>query len=150
MRESREELESMIEATLAGRFFPGETVTSTTAFRVTRNGDIAVHEEDAIDLAGEMEDVLTARRFADTVRLELRHDAPRELARMIRPAIETEKKRRAWEEQQQAQARPKEPVEEPPKTARGKKAPRETTAAPPAAVQDLFALAHIESPPSKA
>ena len=70
-------------ATLAGRFFPGETVTSTTAFRVTRNGDIAVHEEDAIDLAGEMEDVLTARRFADTVRLELRHDAPRELARMI-------------------------------------------------------------------
>ena len=73
-----------------------------------------------------------------------------ELARMIRPAIETEKKRRAWEEQQQAQARPKEPVEEPPKTARGKKAPRETTAAPPAAVQDLFALAHIESPPSKA
>ncbi|MEI6605463.1 MAG: polyphosphate kinase 1 [Verrucomicrobiota bacterium] len=70
-------------ATMAGRFFPGETVTSTTAFRVTRNGDIAVHEEDAIDLAGEMEDVLSARRFADTVRLELRHDAPRELARLI-------------------------------------------------------------------
>ncbi len=67
----------------AGRFFPGETVTSTTAFRVTRNGDIAVQEEDAIDLAGEMEDVLTARRFADTVRLELRADAPRALARMI-------------------------------------------------------------------
>ena len=58
-------------------------VTSTTAFRVTRNGDIAVQEEDAIDLAGEMEDVLTARRFADTVRLELRSDAPRDLVRMI-------------------------------------------------------------------
>jgi len=70
-------------ASQAGRFFPGETVTSTTAFRVTRNGDIAVHEEDAIDLAGEMEDVLTARRFADTVRLELRSDAPRGLARLI-------------------------------------------------------------------
>ncbi len=73
-------------ATHAGRFFPGETVTTTTAFRVTRNGDIAVQEEDAIDLAGEMEDVLTARRFADTVRLELRADAPRELARMIQKA----------------------------------------------------------------
>ncbi len=60
----------------AARFFPGENVTATTAFRVTRNGDIAVQEEDAIDLAGEMEDVLTARRFADTVRLELRADAP--------------------------------------------------------------------------
>jgi polyphosphate kinase len=67
----------------AARFFPGETVTATTAFRVTRNGDIAVQEEDAIDLAGEMEDVLTARRFADTVRLELRADSPRDLARMI-------------------------------------------------------------------
>ncbi|MEY4569391.1 MAG: polyphosphate kinase 1 [Verrucomicrobiota bacterium] len=70
-------------ATHAGQLFPGETVTSTTAFRVTRNGDIAVQEEDAIDLAGEMEDVLTARRFADTVRLELRSDAPRDLVRMI-------------------------------------------------------------------
>jgi polyphosphate kinase len=70
-------------ATHAGQLFPGETVTATTAFRVTRNGDIAVQEEDAIDLAGEMEDVLTARRFADTVRLELRSDAPRDLVRMI-------------------------------------------------------------------
>ena len=67
----------------AARFFPAETVTATTTFRVTRNGDIAVQEEDAIDLAGEMEEVLTARRFADTVRLEIRTDAPRDLARMI-------------------------------------------------------------------
>jgi polyphosphate kinase len=67
----------------AARFFPGESVTATTAFRVTRNGDIAVQENDTIDLADEMEDVLTARRFADTVRLELRSDAPRDLARMI-------------------------------------------------------------------
>lgn len=71
-------------AALASDFFPGETVTATTAFRVTRNGDIAVQEEDAIDLAGEMADVLTARRFADTVRLELRADAPRDLVRMIK------------------------------------------------------------------
>ena len=71
-------------ATHADRLFPGESITATTAFRVTRNGDIAVQEEDAIDLADEMEDVLTARRFADTVRLEIRSDAPRDLSRMIR------------------------------------------------------------------
>ena len=71
-------------ATHADQLFPGETVTGTTAFRVTRNGDIAVQEDDAIDLAGEMEDVLTARRFADTVRLEIRSDAPRDLARVIK------------------------------------------------------------------
>jgi polyphosphate kinase len=67
----------------AGRFFPGESVIATTAFRVTRNGDIAVEEEDTLDLADEMEDVLTARRFADTVRLEIHSNAPRDLARMI-------------------------------------------------------------------
>ena len=71
-------------ATHAAQLFPGETVTATTAFRVTRNGDIAVQEEDAIDLAGEMEDVLSARRFADTVRLELRSDTSRDLVRVIK------------------------------------------------------------------
>jgi polyphosphate kinase len=76
-------------ATHAARFFPGEIVAATTTFRVTRNGDIAVEEEDAIDLAGEMEDVLTARRFADTVRLELRSDAPRDLARVIQEVTAT-------------------------------------------------------------
>ena len=72
-----------------------------------------------------------------------------ELARMIRPAIEAEKKRRAWEEQQQAQARPKEPVEQTPKGGRGKKAQKEPASTPPAAEQDLFALANIETPSSK-
>jgi len=73
-------------ASHAARLFPGESVTATTTFRVTRNGDIAVQEDDTMDLADEMEDVLTARRFADTVRLELRADAPRDLARVIREA----------------------------------------------------------------
>lgn len=68
----------------AADLFPGEKITSATAFRVTRNGDIAVQEEDAIDLAGEMEDVLTARRFADTVRLELPAKAPRDLVTVVR------------------------------------------------------------------
>jgi len=68
----------------AADLFPGEKIAATAAFRVTRNGDIAVQEEDAIDLAGEMEDVLTARRFADTVRLELPKNAPRELTAVVR------------------------------------------------------------------
>lgn len=67
----------------ATNLFPNETVTATTAFRMTRNGDIAVQDDDAIDLAGEMEDVLAARRIAGTVRLEIPAGAPRELVRMI-------------------------------------------------------------------
>jgi polyphosphate kinase len=84
--EAHEPVTLLIEdvvAAHAATLFPGEAVTATAVFRVTRNGDIAVQEEDAIDLAGEMEDVLSARRFADTVRLELRKDAPRDLAAVI-------------------------------------------------------------------
>jgi polyphosphate kinase len=71
----------------AARLFPGESVAATTTFRVPRNGEIAVQEDDTLDLADEMEDVLTARRFSDTVRLELRSDAPRDLAGLIREVI---------------------------------------------------------------
>ena len=53
-----------------GELFPDEKVLSTLPFRITRNGDIAVQEEDAIDLAGEMEEVLSARKTSSTVRLE--------------------------------------------------------------------------------
>lgn len=63
--------------------FPGETVTGTALFRITRNTDIAVDEEDASDLIDEMEEVLTARRFSATVRLQLRAGAPRDLTKLI-------------------------------------------------------------------
>ncbi|MES2996514.1 MAG: polyphosphate kinase 1 [Verrucomicrobiota bacterium] len=67
----------------ASRFFPGENVAATCVFRVTRNGDIIIEDEDATDLANEMEDMLTARRFSDTVRLEIAASAPRDLSRMV-------------------------------------------------------------------
>ena len=72
-----------------------------------------------------------------------------ELARMIRPAIEAEKKRRAWEEQQEALARPKEPAERLQKSGRGKKSQPEPTGESPEPVQDLFGLASMEPPAEK-
>ena len=63
-------LEDMV-STFCPLLFPGENVTSTTLFRVTRNGDIAVAEEEGGDFAREMESVLVARKFSDCVRLEL-------------------------------------------------------------------------------
>lgn len=59
-----------------GTVFPGETVLSAAVFRVTRNGDIAVQEEDALDLADEMEEVLVARKFSECVRLEIESSTP--------------------------------------------------------------------------
>jgi len=55
----------------AGRFFPGETVLETAAFRITRNADVGVREDMAGDLLREMQEVLDARLDSDCVRLEV-------------------------------------------------------------------------------
>jgi polyphosphate kinase len=75
-------IEDLVRASVQD-LFPGETVTAAAPFRITRNSDIAVQEEDAIDLAGEMEEVLVARRFSDTVRLQISSGTPRDLLRVI-------------------------------------------------------------------
>lgn len=71
-------------AMFAGELFPDEKLITTMPFRITRNGDIAVQEEDAIDLAGEMEEVLAARKTSNTVRLEHPGKAPGRLKRIVR------------------------------------------------------------------
>ncbi len=63
--------------------FPGETVSASAPFRITRNSDIAVQEEDAIDLAGEMEEVLAARRLGTTIRVQITSGTPRDLLRLV-------------------------------------------------------------------
>lgn len=67
----------------SGVLFPGEKLKATGWFRLTRNGDITVQDHDGMDLADEMEDVLAARKLADTVRLELPIPLSRDLSRMI-------------------------------------------------------------------
>ena len=58
-------------ARLAGRFFEGQRVVEATPFRVTRNADLAVREDQAGDLLRQMRRVLERRRRGDAVRLEL-------------------------------------------------------------------------------
>ena len=65
------------------KLFPGEDVRSTTVFRITRNGDMVVRDEDAADLADEMEEILAARRTSGTVRLEIQQGASRALVAML-------------------------------------------------------------------
>lgn len=71
-------------ALFINRLFPDEKIDKTGCFRVTRNGDIAVQEEDAIDLAGEMEEVLAARKNSETVRLEIGRGTSLNLRRHIK------------------------------------------------------------------
>ncbi len=63
-------LEDLV-GTFIGSLFPGEHILCQSPFRVTRNGDIAVEEEEGGDFAQEMEAVLVARKFSGCVRLEL-------------------------------------------------------------------------------
>ncbi|MCL4109672.1 UNVERIFIED_CONTAM: hypothetical protein GTU68_055033 [Idotea baltica] len=56
---------------LVHKFFPGEDVVATVPFRITRNADLSVREDDGTDLLAEMEDVLEERKDSFCVRLEI-------------------------------------------------------------------------------
>jgi len=59
--------------------FPGMAVTGCYQFRVTRNSDLYVDEEEIDDLLRAVEGELASRRYGATVRLETAHDCPAEL-----------------------------------------------------------------------
>ncbi|MCA1692844.1 MAG: RNA degradosome polyphosphate kinase [Actinobacteria bacterium] len=63
-------LELVIAAHL-GALFPGMEIESNHAFRVTRNADLTLEEEDADDLLAAVELELRRRRFGRAVRLEV-------------------------------------------------------------------------------
>jgi polyphosphate kinase len=63
-------LEEVIAANL-GALFPGMTVAEHVPFRVTRNADLTLEEEDADDLLAAVEMELRRRRFGRAVRLEV-------------------------------------------------------------------------------
>ena len=63
-------LEQVIAAHL-GQLFPGMEVEQHHAFRVTRNADLTLEEEEAEDLLAAVEIELRRRRFGRAVRLEI-------------------------------------------------------------------------------
>ncbi len=60
--------------------FPGMRVIGCYQFRVTRNADLTVQEDEGGDLMHMIEGKLTTRRFASAVRLEVQADCPLDLA----------------------------------------------------------------------
>ncbi len=54
-----------------GQFFPGETVVEAVPFRITRNADVELREDSAVDLLAGMQEILDARKVSACVRLEL-------------------------------------------------------------------------------
>ncbi|MEJ5946663.1 RNA degradosome polyphosphate kinase [Pseudokineococcus basanitobsidens] len=66
-------LEDLI-ATHLDQLFPGMRVVATSAFRVTRNEDLEVEEDDAENILQALEKELLRRRFGPPVRLEVARD----------------------------------------------------------------------------
>nr|WP_309101741.1 RNA degradosome polyphosphate kinase [Fredinandcohnia onubensis] len=53
------------------KLFTGYEIVSVTAFRITRNADLTIHEDEAEDLLQEIEEELKKRKWGSTVRLEV-------------------------------------------------------------------------------
>ncbi|WP_414648144.1 polyphosphate kinase 1 [Dokdonella sp.] len=63
--------------------FPGMKVRGAYQFRVTRNSELFVDEEDVENLALALRDELNTRGYAKPVRLEITEQCPKPIARML-------------------------------------------------------------------
>lgn len=82
-------LEDLIEAHL-DRLFPGMEIVSTSRFRVTRNADLSLDDEDAEDLLAAVEMELRRRRFGRAVRLEVQSNISKADLSMMCTELELE------------------------------------------------------------
>lgn len=75
-------LSTIIEA-FVSRLFEGMQVLECHQFRVTRNSDLFVDEEEAEDLRRALEGELAQRRYGSAVRLETEKDCPADLVAFL-------------------------------------------------------------------
>lgn len=75
-------LEQVIAANL-NRLFTGMEIVASYPFRVTRNADMEIQEEEADDLLLTMEDNLKRRHFGNVVRLEIDDSMPADMRQML-------------------------------------------------------------------
>ena len=80
-------LEQVIAAHL-GQLFPGMEVESTATFRVSRNADLTLEEEEAEDLLAAVEVELRRRQFGRAVRLEISHDITDEVRELLQRELD--------------------------------------------------------------
>ena len=71
-------LGTIVEA-FVSKLFAGMRMRGCYQFRVTRNSDLFVEQEEVDDLLRAVEGELASRRYGDAVRLETAHDCPDEI-----------------------------------------------------------------------
>ena len=82
-------LERVIAANLDA-LFPGMEVESHYLFRVTRNADLDIEEDEADDLLMAMEEELRRRRFGKVVRLEVERSMPHTTRALLQRGLSLE------------------------------------------------------------
>ena len=79
-------LEEVVRARV-GELFPDVAVRECAAFRITRNADVGVREDQAGDLMDQMREVLVERKESACVRLEIEARASAEAQAFLRAAL---------------------------------------------------------------
>lgn len=82
-------LEEIIEANIQS-LFPGMNVGQCHRFRVTRDADIEIKEEEAQDLLSVIKEELRQRKFGTPVRLEVSADMPAEMIEYLTGSLDLE------------------------------------------------------------
>ncbi|MCR4703412.1 MAG: RNA degradosome polyphosphate kinase [Saccharofermentans sp.] len=70
--------------------FDGQTVVATAFYRVMRNADLDIDEDEAEDLLKEIEEQVRRRRFGEIIRLEVQDDIESDLLRYIVNELEVD------------------------------------------------------------
>jgi polyphosphate kinase len=84
-------LDQLIEANIA-TLFPGMALQGSYTFRVTRDTDIEIQEDEAGDLLSTIERVMQDRRFGSVVRLEIAHDMPDRVSDILMQNLEIDQR----------------------------------------------------------
>ena len=74
---------SAVLSTFVNELFPGMDVRGAYQFRVTRNSELVVDEEEMENLALALRDELVDRGYRSAVRLEIAHDCPRPIVQTL-------------------------------------------------------------------
>jgi polyphosphate kinase len=80
-------LESLVQANLE-ELFPGLEILSSYLFRITRDADIEIQEDEASDLLATIEQEVRRRRFGAVVRVEVTPQTPKRMRKLLMKQLE--------------------------------------------------------------
>lgn len=70
------------------RLFAGHKIICAYPYRITRNADLSIEEEEAEDLLLEIEKSVKMRRWGHTIRVEVQYDMDKRLINILQEALE--------------------------------------------------------------